>query len=411
MLFINIHTLVLAEREFRPNASGAGLKNLPTVQDAWLLTNGEFIADFGPMTTCPTLKDEEMIDVAGGMIFPAWCDSHTHIVFAAPREQEFVMRIQGLTYQEIAARGGGILNSARRLRDMPEDELFDQALERLREVMRMGTGAIEIKSGYGLTLEAELKMLRVARRLGAETDVLVRTTLLGAHALPPEFKEQRADYIRMVCEEMIPAAVAENLADYVDVFCETNYFMPSEMEAVILAGQQYGLPAKVHVNQFTSIGGIQTAALNGARSVDHLEIMTNEDIAALVGHDTIPTLLPSCSFFLRIPYAPARKLVDAGLPIALASDYNPGSTPSGRMPFVVSLACIQMQLTPEEAIQAATLNGAAAMGVADQVGSISPGKRANFFITRPIPSIAYLPYAFGSDIVKEVILNGRMQQP
>ena len=389
--------------------AGAAMAHLPMVEDAWLLAEDGRIASFGPMATLPNTSAQaaEVIDAKGGYVLPGWCDPHTHTVFAAPREEEFVDKIKGRTYQEIAAKGGGILNSAKKLRAMDDDVLFEQAKTRLQEMMLQGTVAVEIKSGYGLTTESELKMLRVARRLADALPLQVRTSLLAAHALPPEFADDRSAYVDLIVNELIPQVKKEGLADFVDTFCETNYFTVAEMERILLAGAAHGLRGKVHVNQFTSIGGIPAAVKHNALSVDHLEVMEDVDIDALVGARTIPTLLPSCSFFLRIPYGPARQLIDRGLPVALATDLNPGTTPSGNMNFVLSLACIQLRMLPEEAINAMTLNSAAAMGLADELGSITVGKRASLIITRPIPSLAYLPYAFGTSHIGTVIIDGR----
>ncbi|HQV74516.1 MAG TPA: imidazolonepropionase [Flavobacteriales bacterium] len=389
--------------------AGAAMAHLPMVEDAWLLAEDGRIASFGPMATLPNTSAQaaEVIDAKGGYVLPGWCDPHTHTVFAAPREEEFVDKIKGRTYQEIAAKGGGILNSAKKLRSMDDDVLFEQAKTRLQEMMLQGTVAVEIKSGYGLTTESELKMLRVARRLADALPLQVRTSLLAAHALPPEFADDRSAYVDLIVNELIPQVKKEGLADFVDTFCETNYFTVAEMERILLAGAAHGLRGKVHVNQFTSIGGIPAAVKHNALSVDHLEVMEDVDIDALVGARTIPTLLPSCSFFLRIPYGPARQLIDRGLPVALATDFNPGTTPSGNMNFVLSLACIQLRMLPEEAINAMTLNSAAAMGLADELGSITVGKRASLIITRPIPSLAYLPYAFGTSHIGTVIIDGR----
>lgn len=414
--------------------AGKAMAQLPQIEGGWLLCEDGRIAALGPMSEFPGVTDWTgltMIDATGRYVLPGWCDPHTHTVFAAPREEEFVDKIKGLSYQEIAARGGGILNSAMKLRAMDEEQLFVQAKARLEGMMAHGTVAVEIKSGYGLTLASELKMLRVARRLKQEMPVQVKTTLLAAHALPPEFKEDRDAYIDLICAELIPRVAAEGLADFVDVFCETNYFTVAEMERVLEAGMKNGLPGKVHVNQFTSIGGIQTAIKHSALSVDHLEVMEEADIDALVGAIgstpvgstqwvdatgvpyepamgcPIPTLLPSCSFFLGIPYAPARALIDRGLPVALASDHNPGSTPSGNLNLVLSLACIQLRMLPEEAITALTLNAAAAMQLEGELGSLTVGKRASFIITREVPSLAFLPYAFGTDHIDTVIIDGK----
>lgn len=422
LLIINAKALVGTHPVGTKIIAGAAMAQLPLVENAWLLAEDGRIAAFGPMSTRPNTseKAEEVIDAKGGYVIPGWCDPHTHTVFAAPREEEFVDKIKGRSYQEIAAKGGGILNSAKKLRTMNADVLFEQAKARLQEMMRQGTVAVEIKSGYGLTAESELKMLRVARRLADVLPLQVRTSLLAAHALPPEFADDRSAYVDLIVNELIPQVKKEGLADFVDTFCETNYFTVAEMERILVAGAAHGLRGKVHVNQFTSIGGIPAAVKHNALSVDHLEVMEDQDIDALVmahssplsgrgagGEGTIPTLLPSCSFFLRIPYGPARQLIDRGLPVALATDFNPGTTPSGNMNFVLSLACIQLRMLPEEAINAMTLNSAAAMGLADELGSITVGKRASLIITRPIPSIAYLPYAFGTSHIGTVIIDGR----
>jgi imidazolonepropionase len=388
-------------------ARGAEMARLPQVSNGWLLIENGRIAALGGMETLPAIgSDVKVIDATGRYVLPGWCDPHTHTVFAAPREEEFVDKINGLSYQEIAARGGGILNSARKLREMDEEALYRQASLRLEEMMRQGTVAVEIKSGYGLSAESELKMLRVAKRLKDSLPLQVKTTLLAAHALPPEYKDDRTAYIDLICNTLIPQVAAEGLADFVDVFCETNYFTVPEMERVLETGERLGLRGKVHVNQFTSIGGVQAAVKHGALSVDHLEVMAPEDIEAMVGHGTIPTLLPSCSFFLRIPYGPARQLMERGLPVALATDHNPGSTPSGNMNLVLSLACIQLRMLPEEAVTAMTLNSAAAMDLSTELGGLTVGKRASLIITREVPSLAYLPYAFGSDHIDTVLIDG-----
>ncbi|HMN06275.1 MAG TPA: imidazolonepropionase [Flavobacteriales bacterium] len=386
------------------------MASLSMLEQGWLMAENGIITAMGTDADWPGITDWnglEVIDATDRYVLPGWCDPHTHTVFAAPREGEFVDRIKGLSYAEIAAKGGGILNSAAKLRGMSEDELYAQAKERVEELMRQGTVALEIKSGYGLDARSELKMLRVARRLKESLPLQVRTSLLAAHAIPPEYKDNRSGYVDLIVHELIPQVAEEGLAQYVDCFCETNYFTVAEMERILDAGAKHGLPGKVHVNQFTSIGGIQAAVQKGCLSVDHLEVMEPADIEALKGSGTIPTLLPSCSFFLGIPYGPARQLVEAGLPVALASDFNPGTTPSGNMNFVVALGCIRLRLLPEEAINAATLNAAAAMGLQEELGSLTVGKRASCIITKPIPSVAYLPYAFGQDHIDTVIIDGR----
>ncbi len=405
LLIRNIKTLVQAETRPRSFVKGAEMAALPVLHDAYLLARDGLIDAFGPMSECPATADT-VLDATGRMVFPSWCDSHTHIVFAASREEEFVSRIKGLSYEEIAQQGGGILNSARRLQAASEDQLFEGAWERLQEVIGYGTGAIEIKSGYGLSLESELKMLRVIRRLRAVSPIPVKATFLGAHAVPAEYRERREDYIALIINEMLPAVAAEGLADYCDVFCDKGFFTVEETGRILQAAAQYGLQPKIHANELGYTGGVQAGIAAGAISVDHLEYTGDAEIEALLASTTLPTLLPSCAFFLGIPYGPARRMIDAGLPVVLATDYNPGSTPSGRMPFVISLACIKMKMLPEEAIQAATINGARAMELESSHGSIARGKVASFFITRPMPSLAYLPYAFGSDLVDTIVLNG-----
>lgn len=407
LLIKNIKTLVQTRDHIDTSLRGKKMAVLPVIDNAFLLIKNGKISDFGEMQNCP-VNAAETIDATGKMVFPSWCDSHTHLVFAATREGEFVDRIKGLTYQEIAQRGGGILNSARRLRDTPEEVLLEDAYARLQEIIQQGTGAIEIKSGYGLTLESELKMLRVIRQLKGMTDAIIKATFLGAHALPPEFKENRNGYIDLIINEMLPRIADEGLADYCDVFCEKVAFTPEETERIIETGLKYGLVPKIHTNQFNCMGGIQAAIRHDARSVDHLEVVNEEEIAALqAAPSTIATLLPSAPFFLNDHYPPARKLMDADIPIALATDYNPGSSPSGKMSFVVSLACIKMRMTPEEAINAATLNGAFAIESQQDIGSITRGKSANFFITKKISSLAQLPYSFGSDLVEQVFIKGK----
>lgn len=407
MLLRNIKALVQAEHHPRILAKGSDMAVLPTIHDAYLLIEGGRIAQFGPMSECPE-HSGEVVDATGRYVLPAWCDSHTHIVFAATREEEFVDRIRGLSYEEIARRGGGILNSARKMQAASEEALLESARARLWEVIGQGTGAIEIKSGYGLTLESELKMLRVIRALKAESPIPIKATFLGAHAIPAEYKDRRDTYINMVTTEMLPRVAAEGLADYCDVFCDKGFFTVEETDQILKAAAQYGLKAKIHANELDCSGGVQVGIANQALSVDHLERIGEAEIEALLKSDTLPTLLPSCAFFLGIPYAPARQMIDAGLPVVLASDYNPGSSPSGNMPFVISLACIQMKMLPEEAINAATLNGAKAMELAGEMGSIAPGKLANVLLTKPINALANLPYAFGSDLIERVIVSGKV---
>lgn len=409
LLFKNIKEL-LQVRESAPDwLAGAAMQELPTIRDAFLLVREGKIADFGAMKDCPDdylQTADEVVDASGKMLLPAWCDSHTHLVFAGNREGEFIDRIRGLTYEEIARKGGGILNSARLLQETPEEALYEQSRLRLEEVIRQGTGAVEIKSGYGLTPEAELKMLRVIRRLRQSYPLPIKATYLAAHALPPEYKGNKAEFLRQMTDEVLPTVAREGLAEYIDAFCEEGYFSVSETEQVMEAGKRYGLRAKIHVNQFNAIGGVAAGVAHEALSVDHLEVLPESDVEALKGSATMPVALPNCSFFLSIPYTPARRLLEAGLPLALASDYNPGSAPSGNMNFVVAAACIKVKLTPEEAINAATINGAYAMGLSAEVGSITAGKRANLILTRPIASYGVLPYAFGNDLIDTVYISG-----
>jgi len=410
ILIKNIKELVQVETELKTTVSGAEMAKLPSIKDAWLGIEDDVIIGFGEMIDLEITDwvDLDIIDAEGKMVFPSFCDSHTHLVYAASREEEFVDRINGLTYEEIAKKGGGILNSAKKLQNKSEDELFNDAWQRLDEIKQTGTGAVEIKSGYGLSVEGELKMLRVIKRLKAESDLTIKSNFLGAHAIPTEYQANREGYIELIINEMIPIIKSEGLADYIDVFCETNYYTPEETDRVLQAGIAIGLIPKIHVNQFTSIGGIQSGIKNNALSVDHLEVMEEQDIQDLINSDVMPTLLPSCSFFLNIPYAPARRLIDSGLPVALATDFNPGSTPSGNVPFVLSLACINYKMTPEEAVNASTINGAYAMGLNETHGSIAIGKKANLFITKEISSIAFIPYSFGSNCIETVILNGKI---
>ncbi|WP_412985308.1 imidazolonepropionase [Pontimicrobium sp. IMCC45349] len=405
-LIKNIKELIQVREPNISKISGKELKILPTIKNAFLVIKDDVILDYGAMHELKEIETDEVIDATGKLVLPTWCDSHTHIVFAGNREQEFVDRINGLSYEDIANRGGGILNSAKKLQDISEDELYEQSITRVKDVMQLGTGAIEIKSGYGLTTEAELKMLRVAKRIKEAFPVEVKTTFLGAHALPKAYKDNKTAYIDKVIDEMLPLVAKEELAEYIDVFCERGYFSLEDTERIMKAGQQYGIIPKIHVNQFNAFGGVALGVTYNALSVDHLEELNQEDIEALKSSNTMPVALPSCSYFLSIPYTPARQIIDAGLPIALATDYNPGSTPSGNMNFVVSTACIKMKMTPEEAINAATINGAYAMGIENTHGSITKGKKANLIITKEVPSYNYLPYAFGSNHIDAVYIKG-----
>lgn len=385
---------------------GEEMKTLPILEDAYVAIEDGVIIDYGSMDECGITdwRDLEVIDADRKFVMPAFCDSHTHIVFAKSREEEFVDRINGLSYEDIALKGGGILNSARRLQEMDEDELYHQAKRRIEKVVQYGTGAIEIKSGYGLSTEAELKMLRVIKRLKETMPIAIKATFLGAHAFPLEYKENHEAYIDRIINEMIPEIRKEGLADYIDVFCERNYFSVEEMEQILEAGKSIGLVPKVHVNQFSALGGIGKAVEMGALSVDHLEELIDEDIAALKNSETVATILPSCSYFLSIPFGDARRLMNNGLSVALASDYNPGSTPSGNLQFVWSLACVKMKMTPEEALNALTINAAYAMGLSESHGSITIGKRTPLIITNEIPSLAYIPYSFGDNHIERVIV-------
>jgi len=405
-LFINIKELIQIRETSTKKVSGASMNILPTIKNAFLMVENGIITDYGSMKKVPTSADKT-VDCTGKMMLPTWCDSHTHIVYAGNREQEFVDRINGLSYEEIANRGGGIVNSAKKLQETSEEELYQQSAKRLEEVIALGTGAVEIKSGYGLTVDAELKMLRVIKKLHENYNIPVKATFLGAHAFPTEYKNNKEGYINLIIDEMLPKVAEENLADFVDAFCETGYFSVEDTDRILTAAQQYGLTPKVHVNQFTTIGGVQVSVKHNALSVDHLEVMNTEDIEALKGTQTMPVALPSCSYFLSIPYTPARDIMNAGLPLALATDYNPGSTPSGNMNFVVATACIKMKMTPEEAINAATINGAYAMNLSDEVGSITKGKKANLILTKEIPSYGFLPYSFGSNLIDSVFINGK----
>jgi imidazolonepropionase len=408
ILFTNIRRLVGVHTPALP-LRGRQLAQLPWIDNAYLLVEDDQIVTYGEMAELKTagIKAGINVDGTGQFVLPAWCDSHTHLVFPASREDEFVDRIKGLTYAQIAEKGGGILNSARRLESASEGELFVSAWKRLRQLASLGTGAVEIKSGYGLSVEGELKMLRIIRKLKEKSDLSIKATFLGAHAYPLEYRENHEGYIDKLINEMLPVIAREKLADYVDVFCETGFFSPSEMEMICKAGLKYGLKPKLHVNQLNSIGGLQMADRLNALSVDHLEAMTDEDIRLLGQSSMIGTLLPTAAFFLGMDYQPARRLINANAAVALASDYNPGSSPSGNMNLVVALACIQMKMLPEEAINAATINGAFAMGVESELGSIGPGKKASLVFTKPISSLAYLPYAFGDNLIDKVMIAGK----
>jgi imidazolonepropionase len=409
---INIKQLVGA-RKTNSLLRGRELAELPVIEDAYLIIEDGLITECGAMDSIqnPTpiaigAKIQNPIDASGQFVLPCWCDSHTHLVFAASREEEFVDKIKGMSYAEIAAKGGGILNSAGKLSDASEDQLFSSAWKRLEEVSKQGTGAIEIKSGYGLSVGGELKMLRVIKKLKERSNLSIKATFLGAHAYPLAYREDHKGYIDCIINEMLPVIAKEKLADYIDVFCESGFFSPEEMETVCKAGMKHGLKPKLHLNQLNSIGGIEMATKLNAVSVDHLETMNDDDIVKLSNSGAIGTLLPTAAFFLRMPFPPARKLIDAGCAVALASDYNPGSSPAGNMSLVISMACIQMKMLPEEAINAATMNGAHAMELENDVGSIAVGKKANLIFTQPIPSLAYLPYSFGTSLIDRVMING-----
>ncbi len=385
--------------------AGVAMSELPVISNSYLHISKCLISDFGKMEDLPTVQGQT-IDASGCFVFPSFVDSHTHLVFAASREEEFVMKIKGATYAEIAAKGGGILNSAKKLRAASESELLEKTLERAYEIIKLGTGAVEIKSGYGLTLKDELKMLRVAKRIGKETPLTVKTTFLGAHAVPAETKKE--DYVKLVIQEMIPAVAEENLADYIDVFCEEGFFNVDETERIVEEGKKFGMKPRIHANQLHNSGGVQVGVKTGALSVDHLENIGDEEISLLRKSRTMPTALPCAAFFLNLPMPPARKMIDEGLPLAIASDYNPGSSPSGNMQTMLSLACIKMKMTPEEVFNSTTVNTAFALELSQTHGTITRGKVANVFITKPAPSIAYLPYHFGNNFVDRVILNGQL---
>jgi imidazolonepropionase len=414
LLISNIKTLVQVENEPRKWVAGADMAHLNCIDDAYLLIEGERILDFGKMEDMPDFEEKEGFDAveeydaSGRMVFPSFCDSHTHLVYAGSRELEYTDKIKGLSYEEIARRGGGILNSAKRMHEATEKDLYDSALERVNEIISMGTGAVEIKSGYGLTVEDELKMLRVIKKLKETTPLCIKSSFLGAHAVPADYKDRQGEYVDMVINEMIPQVAAEDLADYIDVFCDKGFFTVEETDRILMAGMKHGLRAKIHANELDYSGGVQVGVKYNALSVDHLEYVGDAEIEALKGSETMPTVLPGAAFFLNMLCSPVRKMMDAGLPIALASDFNPGSSPSGNMKLVMSLACINYKMLPQEAINATTINSAYAMGVEEELGSIAKGKIANVFITKEIPSVEYMPYAYGSNLVDVVILRGKV---
>ncbi len=407
-LITNIKTLLQTgfEAGIRQTVKGNAMKEVAQIDNAWLLIEGEEIKDFGSMDQLPEIHADQMMDATGRLVLPAWCDSHTHLVYAGSREQEFVDRINGLAYEEIARRGGGILNSAKKVNAASEAQLFDETMLRLHEISALGTGAVEIKSGYALSTEGEMKMLRVVRKIKEHTKIDIKATFLGAHAYPLEYKQNHQGYIDLLVNEMIPKIAGEGLADYVDAFCEEGFFNVAETSQVMEAGLKYGLKPKIHANQLHRSGGIQVGVKYGALSVDHLEFVEEEELACLLGSETMPTLLPSAAFFIRLPYQPARKMIDAGLPIALASDYNPGTSPSGNIPFLMSLGCTQLRMTPEECLHAVTMNSAYAMDLSETHGSIARGKKANLIITDKIPSLAFIPYSFGSNLIHKVMVKG-----
>ena len=407
-LLINIHQLLQIRDQDISKVSGAEMSEMPLCSEAWLLIDNGLIEDFGPMATVPKADKNNIIDCSGRIVLPTWCDSHTHLVYAGNRVDEFVMRLEGKSYQDIADSGGGILNSAQRLNNCSEDRLFKQAEQRLLKCAKMGTGAIEIKSGYGLTLQGEKKMLRVARRLQQEHPLAIKTTFLGAHALPEPFVNRKEAYVDLVCQDMIPEIASSELADYVDVFCEQGYFDLEDTKRILSVAQTYGLRGKIHVNQFNAFGGVALGVAMNALSVDHLEQLNESDLNALVDSQTMPVALPGCSLFLDIPFTPARTIIDHGLPLALATDFNPGSAPSGNMNLVVSLACMRMKMTPAEAVNAATINGAYAMGLDATHGSITRGKVASLIITQPMEDYSHMAYNFGENMVDKVMINGQV---
>lgn len=406
-LIKNIKELLQVEYQPQLRVIGKEMSHIQTIKDAYLIVENERIAAFGQMKDLPEQTFDSEIDVTGKMVLPAFCDSHTHLVYAGSREIEYIDKIRGLSYDDIAKRGGGILNSAKRVQQASEQQLYDDAMMRLQAIAAFGTGAVEIKSGYGMTPEAELKMLRVIRRLKENSPLTIKATLLGAHGIPMEYRGRQEKFVDLVINQMIPQAAAEGLADYIDVFCDDGFFTVEDTARMLEAGAKYGLRPKIHANEMACSGGIQIAVKYNALSCDHLEYTGDDEIAALLGSETMPTVLPGAAFFLNMQHAPVRKMMDAGLPVALASDYNPGSSPSGNMQLILSFACVNYRMLPEEAINATTINSAYAMGVSDRLGSIAVGKLANFLITKPIPTYEYLPYAYGENKVETTFINGK----
>lgn len=409
ILITNIKQLLQVHDHNVLIVKGKDMKTLPVLENAYLYIEHDTIIEYGEMKYCEGIEAETIIDATGKIVLPAWCDSHTHVVYAGNRTSEFVDRINGLSYEDIAKRGGGILNSAKLLQETSEDDLYEQSINRMEALIKMGTCAFEIKTGYGLTVEAELKMLRVIKRIKQESLAKITPTLLAAHAIPENYRDNKSAYIKLITEELIPKAAKLNIAHYIDVFCEDGYFNLEDTEAILKAGQAYKFRPKIHVNQFNILGGIALGVKYNALSVDHLEELNDADVKALKNTNTIPVALPGCSYFLSIPYTPARQLIDAGLPLAIATDYNPGSAPSGNMNFVVSAACVKLKMTPEEAINAATINGAYAMGISNMYGSITRGKKANIIITKPLNDYNEIPYAFAHNPVEQVIINGQLK--
>ena len=412
-LIHSIKELIGIEEDNKLLLRGKEMAHVKSLTNAWLLTEADKIADYGSMADArfkelhSQIPEKFQVDARDRLVLPAFCDSHTHLVYPASRELEYVDKINGLSYEEIARRGGGILNSARRMQEISEDQLFEETLPRLDEIRAMGTAAVEIKSGYGLTTESELKMLRVIRRLKQESELTIKANFLGAHAVPLEYRGRQSEYVDMVINEMIPQVAAEELADYVDVFCDKGFFTVEDTDRILNAGMKYGLRAKIHANELDYSGGIQVGVKYNALSVDHLEYTGDEEIAALLGSETMPTILPGAAFFLNMPYAPARKMIDAGLPVAMASDFNPGSSPSGNMQLILSMASILYRLTPEEGLNACTINGAYAMNLSEETGSISIGKQANLILTKPMDNLAYMPYYYGINKVEKTMIKGK----